>query len=534
MKKKYVGAAIKLFSLYVSILFVFIGLFTGCAKDPKVAVTADETIAAKFDRYTVTGITTPLPQAPDVTGFIGASFMQVGDLDGDGKKEIVCTSGIGLDGDYKTSDGAVAVFKQGADLGTWTKGIIYPDNATGLLAFPNETLLRDMDGDNITDIMVMDNFMLATIFPGGIYYLKNLGGDVTDKSNWELKTIYRGDPLTLIGRACYHRARFLDVDGDGLEDIVTSKVSMDLFMGGVGQYAWVEWWKKNNDGDPTSYSGPYTIGDGGGFQFVLVDVDGDGNLDVVAPQFFITNPLTLEVKDPDDIHGDSLAWFKNPGPAGAVTGLWDRYTIDNWYTSKNPLGKNFEVILADIDNDGEMEIIDSNHNHQDYRPTNDPSDSSNHRIWPSGIYYFGIPKDPTVTKNWKPITIDRGDPKLDPTDADAVAADPYTVDRPGGPYGQGSPGMVRAADINGDGYPDLVVSGDGKGAVYYYESQGKRAGKLRYKRCALYKDPACMPGEPQIADMDNDGKLEIVQVIYDTSVAKDSKSGSIFIFKLKP
>jgi hypothetical protein len=150
------------------------------------------------------------------------------------------------------------------------------------------------------------------------------------------------------------------------------------------------------------------------------------------------------------------------------------------------------------------------------------------------VFYFGIPDDPKITANWKPITIDAGDLNLDPTDAAAVANDTYAVDRPGGPYSQGSPGMVRAADISGDGFPDLVVPGDGKGAVYYYESQGKSMGKLRFKRCALYKDPACMPAEARIADIDNDGKLEIIQAIYDTSIAKDSKSGSIFIFKLKP
>ncbi len=53
-------------------------------------------------------------------------------------------------------------------------------------------------------------------------------------------------------------------------------------------------------------------------------------------------------------------------------------------------------------------------------------------------------------------------------------------------------------------------------------------------RAALYKDPACMPGDAQIVDIDGDGNLEIVSVIYDTSVAKDSTSGSIFIYKLKP
>jgi hypothetical protein len=535
MQKNGIRKTIQLFLNGASFLCIFIGLFAGCSKDPAVVVIADQTVADKFDRYTVTGIRTALPQLPDVPGFITASYLTIGDIDGDGKQDIICTAGGGLDGNFATSDGAVAVFTQGADLDHWTQSVIYPDNTTGLLGFPNETVLRDMDNDGDLDIMVMDNFLAgwATGFPGGIYYIENKGGDITSKMNWEIKTIYRGDS-TQIGRSAYHRARFLDVDGDGLEDFVTTKVCMYNWQNTPDQYVWMEWWKKNDNGDPASYTGPYAIGDGAGFLFNMVDMDGDGDLDIVAPQFFIQNSGTLVVKGPDDIRGDSMIWFENPGADGAVTQPWNRYTIDNWYTSKNPLGKNMEVIAADIDKDGVDELINTTHNHQDYKPNNVPGDPANHRIWNSGVYYLGIPADPKITANWKPITIDRGDPKLDPTDAAAVANDTYAVDRPGGPYSQGSPGMVRAADVSGDGYPDLVVPGDGKGAVYYYESQGKSAGKLRFKRAALYIDPACMPGDAQIADIDGDGKLEIAAVIYDTSVAKDSTSSSIFIFKLKP
>ena len=111
-----------------------------------------------------------------------------------------------------------------------------------------------------------------------------------------------------------------------------------------------------------------------------------------------------------------------------------------------------------------------------------------------------------------------------------MLADTLAVNRPGGPYAQGSPGSVKAGDITGDGFPDLVLSGDGKGAVYYYESQGLTDTTLAFKRAALYEDPACMPGEPDIDDLDGDGHMDIVTVIYDTSVNKDSESGSIFLF----
>ncbi len=64
-------------------------------------------------------------------------------------------------------------------------------------------------------------------------------------------------------------------------------------------------------------------------------------------------------------------------------------------------------------------------------------------------------------------------------------------------------------------YPELVVPGDGKGAVYYYES----VGALNYKRAALYNQTKCMPGDAKIDDIDGDGDKDIIAVIYDTSVS---------------
>ena len=514
----------------------------------EVAVTEDPTILEKFTRHTITGIKTPLPHVPDVPGYKSPGFIAIGDLNQDGIKEIVCTSLMGQSLSLSTFDGAVAVFNwEGPNPDSWKQTIV---NDT--FAFPNDMLLRDMDDDGDTDIMVMDNYLGAwfTCGPAGIYYLENLGGDITSPSNWVKQTIYQGVidgtcPCNPVGEGdcsygveTYHTAEFYDIDGDGLEDFLTTKAHMWYWQWSDDQYRWVEWFKKETDLEtyPSGYSGPYEIGDGGGFFVSFFDVDKDGDPDAVAPQFLIQNRGSLIPKgEPDgsDIRGDTLAWFENPGQAAMLANpnlQWNRYTIENWWTSSNPIGKGFNLHYSDIDNDSEAEIIITNHNHQDYKPENDPGNPDNHRIWPSGIYSFDVPSSPEVTANWDPITIDSGDPNLDPTDPVAVAADPFAVNRPGGPYSQGSPGDAKTGDITGDGFPDLVVSGDGKGAVHYYESQGLTDTTLAFKRAALYEDPACMPGEPGIDDLDGDGHMDIVTVIYDTSVNKDSESGSIFLF----
>lgn len=511
------------------------------AYEPCVTVEPDPELKDKFERFTVTGITTELPGPdPNPPGFIAASFLRAGDLDGDGTKEVVVTSTTGASVNPWVQDGAVAVFKRSsADLSTWTQSVIRAD-----FAFANDVLIRDVDGDGEVDIMVFDNFLSAafTKFPAGIYLLRNLGGDVSDPGNWEKVTIYSEDPNEEgIGdyekakrRASYHQAYFLDLDGDGNEDFVTTRVAMEIWQAREAtqpdlygeQYMWVEWFKAETDlvTYPTGFSGPYDIGDGIGFLMNVYDVDDDGLLDVIGPQFFITEPGTLIVKGfpvGDDPYGDSFVWFKNPGQSDLAADpntAWERYTIDNWYTSSNPLGKGFMLFPADITNDGNDELIATTHNHQEYRTATATGISD--RIWPSGVYYFSIPDDPYDSSNWQPVPIDAGDA--------------YLVDRPGGPLSQGSPGHAAVGDVNGDGLADLVVAGDGRGALYYYEAVEAGAGcSLKFKRVALYDDPACMSAEIKLYDIDDDGDLEILATVYDTSQAKDSSSGSVFIWKLQ-
>ena len=488
------------------------------------AITVDDAVAARFMRHTVTGITTPLPVAPDVTGMIGVSYLTITDLNDDGIKEIIATSGVGPDSDLATSNGQVAVFNwDGQDPDTWTGSIICDS-----FSFPNETTARDLDDDGDLDIIVADHF-IANNDPGGIFYLENLGNDITSMDNWIKQCIFLDATPD-----SYHRVKLCDLDGDGDDDIITMNWS-----------GWTGWLEAENDGQYT----PRTIGTGGGSLFVLYDVDQDGDNDIIAPQFNITTGLfsCLVTGGPDgsDPAGDSLLWFENPGSAALSANpdlLWDRHTIDNWYTSSCPIGKGMEVVIADIDNDGSNELVVSNHNHQNH-------DNAANRIWPSGIYYLEIPGhgadggDPKVAADWQPIVIETGDPdfayangatkRSDPYNDSAVPADPYAVDRRGSFYDQGSPGMVRAADITGDGAPELVVPGDGKGRLYYYEAGAHDDQTLRFTRATLYQDLQCMPAEAEIVDLDDDGDLDIVAAIFDTSVAKQYpySSGSIFFYE---
>ena len=121
------------------------------------------------------------------------------------------------------------------------------------------------------DIVVCDQFLASA--NGGIYYLENKGGDITAPSNWVKQVVYLDTTST---SRSYHRIAFLDVDGDGDEDIVTMNLS--------GWTGWLE-----NMG--TLPYTPRTIGTGGGSLFAMFDIDEDGDLDIVTAQFAITNSL---------------------------------------------------------------------------------------------------------------------------------------------------------------------------------------------------------------------------------------------------
>ena len=501
-----------------------------------VIVTEDQTLKDKFTRHTVTGITTPLPVEPDVPGFIGASFMTIADLDSNGVKEIIASAGIGPNSSPSTADGEVAIFTwDGSNKDLWTQTVIYNQ-----FAFSNDIFVRDIHGDGLTDIVVTENFIFDMGFPGGIYCLKNGGGDIDNASNWTLESIYVDSAPA--PASSYHHVDFVDMDGDSDEDIITVSWS--------GQAKWLE-----NNGDGTFDNGTggqnvHSIGTGGGSLFTMFDIDDDGDLDMVLTQFSITTGMmsceVLGGPGGTDPAGDSLIWFENPGAVVLSNNpdlLWNRYTIDNWYLSSNPIGKGFDVVVSDIDNDGVEELVVSSHNHQN-------KDSSGNRIWPGGVYYFEIPGldvnigDPKVTADWVPVTIETGNPDFvydsgdearnDPYNDLAVWADVYAVDRRGSFYDQGSPGMVRTGDINSDGLVDIIVSGDGKGKVYYYEAGVPYAGGLTFSRATLYEDLQCMPGEVAIDDIDNDGNQDVIAVIFDTSVSKPYPytSSSIFFFEM--
>ena len=83
--------------------------------------------------------------------------------------------------------------------------------------------------------------------------------------------------------------------------------------------------------------------------------------------------------------------------------------------------------------------------------------------------------------------------------------------------------------LTGDGLSDLVVAGDGRGAVYYYQAE-EPDGCLTFRRAALWDNAASMSAGVQLYDLDNDGSLEVVAAVYDTSMSKDAPQFELGVY----
>ncbi|MET0594293.1 MAG: FG-GAP-like repeat-containing protein, partial [Polyangiaceae bacterium] len=80
----------------------------------------------------------------------GPAYASVEDLDKDGKKEVIISSFGTLT--TMIPSGQVRIYKQGANLDTWTAEAVVPESEG--VKFPNQSTIFDLDGDGDLDIIV--------------------------------------------------------------------------------------------------------------------------------------------------------------------------------------------------------------------------------------------------------------------------------------------------------------------------------------------------------------------------------------------
>lgn len=392
----------------------------------------------------------PLPVTEYVVGddLPGVAFSTVGDVIGDATPELV----LSQFGSPLSAPGSVTLFEVGSDLEDWsTTPVVTPDD--GIL-FPNDTVVDDLNGDGLTDVIVSGGFFFCQFSGTGCgtlaWYEQGPAGSFT-----------RHDIVPPQNPRFYHRSIVTDVDGDGITDLVTVGETIDS--------ARTEWYRGTTLGGADRFEDTaLIIGNGGGSLPVVEDIDGDGDEDVLSPQFFASGPAVI--------------WFERTGEPSAATpaGTWVRHQLDG-----TGIGRGFELeLVEDLYGDGVDRWIGTNHQNDTFDMTS-----------PSAVFQFDPGPDPRLPWTATPIS----------TGIQARPTAPNVL----------APGLLGTGDVDLDGRTDVVVSGDGDERLFVL-LQNDDATFTTYT-LALDMGQA---GGAEVTDFDGDGRPEAMFTSYENGIVK--------------
>ncbi len=313
------------------------------------------------------------------SGYWGASSVRTGDLDGDGDLDVVAAR--------RGTNIASPAFSDGT-VDWWENDGTLPDDGTPWpvhslksgWADARSVCVANLDGDEDLDVLAVAH---GTDDSGGSY---NYDGEIlwweNDGGVWTEHTV----------DAAYDRSYFVcaaDVDGDGAMDVVGCSTGFSIYPNAPYQGE-VTWWRNGGDGLTWTKYDVWSAKDLGGPDWMRpADLDGDEDLDLLVansydhsvvwwenddpaaggdwtqhPVYKDANtwrPLSVDAADfdgdgdldvvaPDIYSPGRLAWWANDGDGAG----WDMNLIDAAFTGA------FTVYAVDADRDGDVDVAGGN------------------------------------------------------------------------------------------------------------------------------------------------------------------------------
>jgi len=256
--------------------------------------------------------TLPLRPEPIVSGLPRVSHVAAGDLDGDGRTDlVVCAFGNHL--------GRLSWFEARAD-GGFTERVILPE--PGCL----RSEIRDFNGDGRPDLMVLQAQARESLW----LFLNDGGG------KFRRQLVYQRPPSW--GHSGFELA---DFNRDGLPDVlVTNGDNADFNTSPHKAYHGVRIYL-NRGG--LRWEPAWTAPMRGAYRAIARDFDGDGDLDIAAASFFA---------DYETAPQEGFIYFENTGPAGG--GGWD---FKARTLRQGATGRWISLEAGDLDGDGDDDLV---------------------------------------------------------------------------------------------------------------------------------------------------------------------------------
>ena len=279
-----------------------------------------------------------------------------------------------------------------------------------------------------------------------------------------------------------------DMDGDGDMDIVSASVDDNTI-------AWYEndleeMWMSDGKRSYSFTSLDIATTAEGAYSVFVADMDGDGDMDIVSASYA----------------DDTIAWYENDGAKNPT------FTAADIATSAEGASS---VFAADMDNDGDMDIVSASfgdhtiawyENDGAANPSWAAADIATNATGAASVFAADMDNDGDMDI----VSASDEDDTIAWYENDG-AADPSFSAANIATSADGAQ-SVFVADIDGDGDMDIVSASEDDNTIAWYENDGAADPTWSAADIATSADGA---RSVFVADMDNDGDMDIVSASFD-------------------